>query len=171
VILAGRWGPSLTGHGLEIGGAHRNYFADDQTTALSAQENERVFERGVARTVDTLTALGKRVVIVGGVQEPGFDVPRLLALASFNGRPEATVVSRDKVMESQRRADEIFRRVAATRPGVRYVPVWDAFCDKDCALMADGVPLYYDDDHITFRAASTLMASAIEARLKGEDAR
>ena len=79
VIIAGRWALSATGERAPGEFGSRPLIADDSSTPLSTEHNVVVFERGLERTIRRLTALGKTVVMLGGVPEIGWDVPITLA--------------------------------------------------------------------------------------------
>ncbi|MFT0862256.1 acyltransferase family protein [Ancylobacter sp. G4_0304] len=165
VVLAGRWRYYLTGELPEERGASSAYFVDDQTVTPSEEESRLVFERALGRTLDELQAMGKRVIIVGGVPEPGFDVPHILALAELHGQPSPTIDSAD-AQEKERVLEEIFRRAVASRPNAYYVPVADAFCTgQQCRLLIDGTPLYHDDDHIAAATARNVLGPLMQGRI------
>lgn len=166
VVITSRWVPAITGVWPEIGGSYRTFLKDSESTELSAAETERVFERAVARTADEITAMGKTVVLVGAVASPDVDVPQVLALASFNGTTKMLAIDKEKNTANNRRADEIFRKVAATRKHVRYIPIQDIFFRNGGSLTHNGVPMFYDYSHVTQNAASTILAPEIEARLR-----
>ena len=167
VVLAGRWALAATGIAPEVGGSFTTWLHDEQTVATGAEENERVFARALPRTVREIVDLGKRVVLVGGVPEPGFDVPVMLALGAFNGRAGGAELEVDDVRDRNRQVDAVLRQAAAD-PRVTLISVWDLFCPKACELMLDGIPLYSDDDHITLRAARDFVGPRLRARLPAE---
>ena len=162
VFLAGRWAPVLNGTLPEIGDTLHIYLRDDQTVSPSLAESARVFERSIGRTVRQIRAMGKQVVILGGVPAPGFDVPSILALARQNGAERAASLSAADVHEADAAADTILARVAR-REGARYIAVDGAFCSASCALETDGRPLYSDSDHISLHAARALVGPWLKA--------
>ena len=60
--------------------------------------------------------------------------------------------------------DYLFESIEA-QDGFYYVPIWDLFCQEDCALIQDGIPLYTDDDHVTYRAAREIICPQLRERV------
>jgi hypothetical protein len=166
VFLVGRWEYQLTGRRAEVGGSQTDYLVDGQSDGRSPAETERAFARAVTRSLDALGAMGKRVVIIGAVPQPGFDVPRSLALAALNGRDGHPEFDARAVRGVSARIDDVFRRAVEGRPYASYVPIDDIFCDEDCALMMEGIPLYYDHGHLTGRAAAEFLGPKLGERIR-----
>lgn len=166
VILAGRWTPLLTGVAPEIGGSYRTYLSDEMSKELSPAETDRVFERSMVRTLEKILAMKKQVILLGSIAEAGFDVSEMLALASLNGRQKENTLHRSRVSAENSKSDDVFRRVVANRNQVTFVSIWDMFCANECALVSDGVPLYRDDDHITYTAAISVVAPILDERFR-----
>ncbi len=171
VIITGRWIPAITGAWPEIGGSHRTYLRDSSTKELSGPETEAVFERAIARVAADITAMGKTVIFVGAVASPDIDVPQILALGAFNGTSKILTMDKEENMANNQRADEIFKKIAASHKNVYYVPIQDIFLRDGGELTRNGVPLFYDYSHVTLSAASTILAPEIETRLKKAMAR
>ena len=168
VVLAARWAPILTGVTPEGGTTNRKFLKDGESAELSEAESERVFRRGFSKAVDRITALGKQVIVLGGIPEPGFDVPNILALAAFNRRASSPSVDRQIAAEREQRVSGILREVVGQHAGAHYIPMWDIFCAKECAVVKDGVPLYSDLDHITYKAAVAVIGPVLDARLRSQ---
>lgn len=167
VILGGRWGYYLTGLMAENHGASRNYLVDDQSKEASAAESRRVFERALNRTLDKLEAMGKRVIIIGAAPEAGFDVPHLFALAALHNQPPPPSTI-DAAGERAKAAelDAIMKRAVAGRKNVSYIPITDTFCDaKECFLLKNGRPIYFDDDHLSQTTADTILGPVLRPRI------
>jgi peptidoglycan/LPS O-acetylase OafA/YrhL len=162
VVLAGRWPYQITGSFPEAGGSQRAWLVDQESRTRSEDENERVFIRSLGRTLDQLAALNLDVIIIGSIPEPGFDVPHTVALARYNGISAPRGVLRSEVERRAGAADVILARVAAGRPNVRVLSIWDDFCDgKWCQIERNGVPIYSDDDHLSFSGAVEVAAPMI----------
>tara|TARA_R110000751_G_C13773964_1_gene480451 strand:+ start:412 stop:2376 length:1965 start_codon:yes stop_codon:yes gene_type:complete len=167
VILAGRLAKVVTGIIPENAGAYPEFFTDAQTVTPSVAENARVFKRAYARTLGRLESLGLNVILLGSLPEPGFDVPRTMALARYNGFQPPQGVRVSEVAERAGRVDAMLSLIAGQHPGVRFIPVWESFCSGQwCQTQQNGVPLYCDDDHLSFRAAATIVAPAIAAAVR-----
>lgn len=131
---------------LPVGMSLRDLGAEDRVSAVG--ELLRV-------TVRDLLAAGKQVVLVDSVPEMGWNVPEHLAREMFYGvdrdRPLTTSYARFK---SRNAAAE--RQIAPLRQNssdaLLFVRTEDIFCDKAqdyCAAELNGVPLYFDDDHLS----------------------
>jgi peptidoglycan/LPS O-acetylase OafA/YrhL len=156
VISAGRWEVAYSGVAPEVGGSFRTFWIDDIETGRTPEITNRVFARGVSRTASTLAEAGRQVVFIGAVPELGFDVPTVLSLAAHNqGVTDSMYLTRDNSIAEQ--LDGIFERIASETGRVEYVSIWEQFCAPQCLLLADGVPLYSDDDHLTLTAAREVL--------------
>jgi peptidoglycan/LPS O-acetylase OafA/YrhL len=164
VILIGRWALLSEGtHYPPEEGARQQIevpilFSDQETRVRSHAENRRVFERALSRSVVQLTAMGKRVWIVGPVPEVGVNVPKALANAERFQREVDIEPSRAEFEARQRATLAILNRVAA-RHGATVVPVHEALCNAStCRVVSrDSRPLYYDDDHLSFTGGREIM--------------
>jgi len=167
IVLAGRWPFQMTGWLPESGGSNRTWLVDDQTTATSVEENAAVFERSLSRTLDRLSAMGLEIIIVGSVPEPGFDVPHTVAMARYAGIEAPRGIRRESVELRAGVADRLIADLIAGRDGVRFLSFWaDAFCGEEwCEIERSGVPIYYDDDHLSYTGAAQVAAHA----MKGSD--
>ena len=154
---------TLSGRPAEIGGSFRVHLHDTYTEQMTLEENRRVFRRGLERSLETITPLGKQVILVGAVPEPGFDVPTLVQLASLHDRSAQTTMSNQAGQKIPSHVDKVFRELADARSGVDYLPLWDAFCNEECRLIENGLPLYADDEHISRWAARNNVAQALGA--------
>lgn len=164
VILGGRWPYQMTGYLPESGGSYRALFADEETTTLSEEENERVFTRALDRTLDRLLAMGFRVIVVGSVPEAGFDVPRTIALRRYHQTSVPTGIPRDFVQSRAGKADALIDRVASARQDVTFLSIWEGFCsDTTCKIEQDGKPLFYDGSHLSYYAAKRIAAPLLAA--------
>lgn len=163
IILAGRWPFQITGWLPETAGSYRMWLEDDLTTQTSIEENLAVFKRSLSRTLDRLTDLGKNVYIIGAVPEPGFDVPQTVAMAKQRGSEVPRGIRRDNVERRAGTSDQIISALVRNRENVMVFSIWPHFCGKEwCAIEQSGVPLYYDDDHLSVTGAKMMGAIAIQ---------
>lgn len=168
VIVVNRWAPIFTGIASEIGGSYRVDLLDAHSKTVSPTETTEAFERSLQRTVDALTSIGKEVILIGGVPEAGFDVPTILALSLFNGSGQMKVYSPDFHETTNLLLDSKFAEIAKNRPGVFSISVREAFCESECRISHDGVPLFYDDDHMTASAAKSVVSPVLDKMLSSQ---
>lgn len=164
IVLAGRWPFQITGWLPESGGSNRAWLVDDETITPSMEENGAVLERSLKRTIERLFAMGRDVIIVGSVPEPGFDVPHTVAMARYAGIEAPRGIRRETVAARAGAADARIARLASNDENVRFVSIWEAFCgDSWCDIERDGVPIYYDDDHLSHKGAVQVAGPALAA--------
>lgn len=162
VILAGRWPFSLAGTTPETGGALRYGLVDDESLETSPEEAVRVFERSLSRTIARLSSRGLKVIVIGSVPEIGFDVPHAVALARQNGQSTRSI-PRSSVEARAGVADSRIANVVAGKSSVKFVSIWEQFCgEKLCDIERNGVPLYYDSNHLTHSGAIMVAAPALQ---------
>ena len=166
VILPGRWAVYFSGFLPETNGSYRNFLVDDKTHKISEAESAQVFKRSITRTVDKINAMGKEVIIIGDNPEAGFDVPTVLALASFNGQKVNTIIKRSDVIERNQKIDAIFNTLAQAKPMVHYIKTWDIYCKKDCSLVKNGIPIYVDHSHISKYTAAIILKPKLESLME-----
>ena len=115
--------------------------------------NHQVFERGFTRLVAELTEAGKKVVIVGPVPEPQFDVPKLLYVQRFGFAPSIKDVSREDYERRHARILAYFRQLSAQYP-VTFVEPVDRLCRGTVCPGSDAQgPRYFDHNHLSVRVA------------------
>ncbi|TCK16734.1 peptidoglycan/LPS O-acetylase OafA/YrhL [Ancylobacter aquaticus] len=166
VVLAGRWAGLWTGVSNEVGGALRARLTDGETVSASPEETKRVFARSLTRTLERLSKLGLKTIIIGQVPEQGFDVPRAAALARLFALNDPGGVARQEVEERAGEVDTVLAELSAGRNGVKLLSIWPVFCGpKSCGIERDGKPLYVDDDHLSHWGAITVAAPALAAAM------
>lgn len=123
--------------------------------------------RGIDDTIDRLLAAGKRVVLVGPIALPGWDVAsissRSLAFDRSITFPLATTEA--AFLREYGPTIEHFSR----RRDIVFVPVHEVQCreggkEGGCRFMLDDVPLFADDNHLSETALPHYQA-LFEARL------
>ena len=158
VVLISRWALLIEGTYYAPETGDPILLADGDSRARNPADNGRIFERALARTIDRLTSVGKRVWIVGPVPEIGVNVPKTLANAKRFGLDVDIKPSRKQFDSRQRGTFEILDRVAAQH-GATIVPVHEELCDQvACQVTSrEGRPLYYDDDHLSYAGGRALV--------------
>ena len=154
VVLSSRWTnwrigqpPNKTESNVDL------RLVDINGSANSTLENRQKFENAFFALLDRLTFAGKDVVIVGPVPEPTYNVPHRLFVHYFgfaSTLEPAEYEGRHSVALSIIRRAEKNRNVSVIWPASK-------LCHSGvCPTAADGVPLYFDHNHLTVDAARSL---------------
>jgi len=148
VILAGRWSISADGSRFknEEGATKRQIDVWNNAYGTNAE----LFDLGLNRTVDKLLEMERKVVIVSGIPEIGYDVPSSYAIASRTGRDVNIVIAptMQEYLDRNRDANNTINSIAANKP-VTVIDPSGALCDAKCLVVVDGQPIYRDDDHLS----------------------
>lgn len=164
IILAGRWPAKVTGWKPDVGGSDRVRLVDPQSFAPSVEENGRVLQRSLSRTVTRLQNRGLKVIVIGSAPEPGLDVPLMIALSRHWGGSGPADIDIEAVRARAGAADALIVSVLRGRSGVTFLPIWEAFCsNRACDIERGGRPLFYDDDHLSVFGAKSVAGPAILA--------
>lgn len=160
VVLGGRWPVYLTGMWPEDQ-SKQIFLTDSQSEAPSTAESKAAFSRALSRTLVRLTEMGRQVIIIGSVPETGLDIPHVTAQALYMGYTAPQGVPRSEIEVRAGTTDAIIAEAVQPFNSVRFIPLLDALCDDEwCDVSRDGVPLYSDDDHLSYRGA-LLIAPAL----------
>ncbi|WP_181164466.1 acyltransferase family protein [Amaricoccus solimangrovi] len=172
VILDARW--QLATEGTDIG-ANRSQPSQpallrDLTGALPSGDvsrNYAIFEAAFARTVDAITATGRKVVVLGAVPEVGWLVPDRVGYGLMHHLPPPAAPAPEQVAARMARSDELFRTYAAAGR-IDYLPLFAAFCAESCAVVnAASTPLYRDDDHLSRTGSIERVGPVVLAAIRG----
>ena len=155
VILDARWASGLEVVGDRAGRSHLSWQYDEMSRERSLDENRRVFQRSLARTLAVLRAGGHEVMIVGPVPESPHPVPDMLARRRLQGRSADPGPTLAAFEASNRFVFDAFR---SGPDAAEYVFPHHLLCtDGDrCALVRDGQPLYSDQAHLSRFGAESL---------------
>jgi len=164
VLLIGRWTTAVNGSRFGALREKAMFIRDSDSAQSSYAENQRVFERSMARTIGRLKPLN--VVVVAYVPEQAVDVPRAAALARyFNPNPEIGV-ARD-VYDARQAPVESILEPQSKALGFKIVDAGKVLCDaRECVGARDGKVLYFDDNHLSATGAQRL-SGVIAQALKG----
>lgn len=98
----------------------------------------------------------RQVYMLSPIPEMGRDVPRTVGRSMLVGHPVEVSVPLAEHLERTREVRQA-QALAAQRCGVKLLDATPLLCpDGVCRAMRDGVPVYYDDDHLSERGASVL---------------
>lgn len=168
VILAGRWPLNATGErapgepGNAVVLALQGQGGGADSTG-SAPGNAAVMRSGLTRTITALLDQGKRVIILGGVPEIGWNVPSALFASSRLRIAPPAAPTRDTAERRHALSSSVGRQLAAELE-VEWLPLLPVFCRPDCVIAVDGMPAYVDDDHLSAVGSLALMQEPL-ARL------
>lgn len=154
VILDARWAKNAND---PWGGATAITLSDASGTSNDVASMEKVFYRGLERTVVALRRAGKHVVIVAPVPEASSSVPRLMARMRLAGdRREVTralwaYLTREKfVLYALRRMQR--------EHGARVIYPHQVLCATgNCAFALNDRPMYRDEHHLSVFGALQLV--------------
>lgn len=156
VVLIGRW--PLWVEGDFLSGENGKPFilskAGTDQVPTDTSQNFRLFEDALIASVRRIRATGRTVVILGGIPEPGWNVPKLVISHLQWKQPLPAIPTRETVAARHKRADAVLAGI----PGVKFVNVAERMCAGPCTLLADGRLLYYDDDHLSAYGAHKFIA-------------
>lgn len=149
VILSARWNMSADGRRFKNEEGATKYQVDVWENTLGSSAD--LFELGLTRTVEKLSQVGRKVVIVTGIPEIGYDVPSALAIASRTGRDLNAIIA--PTMAEYQDRNKISLSIInklSSEYSILLIQPQQALCnEKICIVEQDGMPLYRDDDHLT----------------------
>lgn len=114
----------------------------------------------MARFIESLGGSRIRSTIIGPVPEAGWELPRRLwADYLLRGTiPQAIAYPRSSYDSRHEFAFEGLRSAVEKSERVDLLDAAAVFCDKSsCVLHRDGVPFYFDDNHINYEGANLLV--------------
>ncbi|WP_260597126.1 acyltransferase family protein [Sphingomonas endolithica] len=154
VVLSSRWTNWRIGEPANPSESSVDLRLVDATgTASSTAGNRSKFEKAFTALLDRLIAAGKNVVIVGPMPEPSYNVPHRLFVGSFGLAPApkpAEYFGRHSVALT-------FLRSVEKRKGVSMIwPAMQLCRSGICPTTANGMPLYFDHNHLTVDASRSL---------------
>jgi peptidoglycan/LPS O-acetylase OafA/YrhL len=160
VILSGRW--PLSFHGDRVG-------PEPGSPALIEYEQDGIILKGpdamkasLIKTVRSLRAAGKNVLIIGSVPEIGWSVPeRYLDIAFFEIDGEGQGPRGSEVADRIDPVDQLLTDVSGSL-GAMFAPVFGHFCADMCQIEIDGHLLYRDDDHLSEMGAQMMIFRVLD---------
>ena len=128
---------------------------DDEDRQL--RNNEEVFMRGLANTLDALLAADKKVTFLHDVPELGFDIRSCFSFRPLVVTPKAMdpcAVSKIDFLARTKMHRAGVDRILSERPEIKVIDLAQALCDEEwCYGSKNGVLFYIDDDHLSIRGA------------------
>ena len=111
-----------------------------------------------SKGISKLLSAGKRVVLVYPIPEQGWNIPVRATKAKLLGSElSKTSVKREVIERRYSEVVSLFDSLGENKNLVRIFPT-KIFCDENrCASNLQGVPLYYDDDHLSNEGAKLVV--------------
>lgn len=135
------------------------YLVRSSADEVLPYQARRIFRERLEYTLRTLTAAGKRVVLIG--QPPLRSEAEVTCakanVAEADVQTRCASVSSEEALKRLAFANASIRDLAAKHHNVRAILTSDAVCDPQCQLVRDGVPLYKDSNHLS-NAGAVLLA-------------
>lgn len=165
-IVASRWAFYLNDSnfnneegGIESArGINDTYSANEVSTDSSISNRKASILNAYSKGVLNLLGAGKRVVLIYPIPEQGWDIPNRAAKARLLGIDlSMSSVKRDVIERRYSEVVSLFDSFGENKNLVRIFPT-KIFCDENrCASSLQGVPLYYDDDHLSNEGAKLVV--------------
>jgi ribosomal protein S17E len=134
------------------------YSANDVSTDSPLSNRKASILHAYSKGISKLLSAGKRVVLVYPIPEQGWNIPVRATKAKLFGIELSKISVKREVIE--RRYSEVvslFDSFGENKNLVRIFPT-KIFCDENrCASSLQGVPLYYDDDHLSNEGAKLVV--------------
>ncbi len=153
--------------GIEPGRPLNDFYSANEVSTDSSLLNRKAsilnaYSKGILK----LLSAGKRVVLVYPIPEQGWNIPvRATKAKLFGIELSKTSVKREVIERRYSEVVSFFDSLGENKNLVRIFPT-KIFCDENrCASNLKGVPLYYDDDHLSNEGAK-LVVNEIMKSLK-----
>ncbi len=151
IILASRWTRWVEGSYYKQEEGRSASIKDTLNEAPANASAEEIFRLGLERTITTLIAMDRNVIIIAPLPEIGYDVPSANFIASRTGRDINQIIapSMEEYLTRNQRTFTIFRSFEEEY-GIQIIEPWKSLCQEDvCRAAVNGIPLYNDDDHLS----------------------
>ncbi|SDX91962.1 Peptidoglycan/LPS O-acetylase OafA/YrhL, contains acyltransferase and SGNH-hydrolase domains [Albimonas donghaensis] len=158
VVLVGRW--ALIASGTRPSNETQKVPVLALAAPLAGEDTSapaEIFETGLRDTLAALQARGRKAILIEGVPEVGFNVPRAFIAQAFLGIPPPPTPTRADYAARSAPVDAAFDRAEERFP-IERLSVADLMCAPDCRIVAEDAPLYRDDDHLSIQGARWLVA-------------
>ena len=152
VILAGNWERYAIGHKYML---KEDLRLKDMKEVNSFESNPALFKIGLTRTVNTILALGRRVIIVSDVPEIGYSAPRLFWIKNiFNKNIKNLLPTIIDYHKYNNNAESLLNSLSLLHNVTILHPEKMLFDENDrLMIMANKQILYSDADHLSREGA------------------
>jgi peptidoglycan/LPS O-acetylase OafA/YrhL len=157
VVLAARWALYFEPQSVSPRVSQRYLLLDKENPIISSEQARRVFASHLQETVNTITQLGSKVVIVSQVPSYKIDpsycnsMPDYLFFNRDGLQDRCKQATYEEMRDHLRFADETIERIAKNSDDVLAVIMSDIFCNDEsrrCKFDEEDVPLYKDGNHL-----------------------
>jgi peptidoglycan/LPS O-acetylase OafA/YrhL len=152
VFLVGRWTNVTEGKRYKNEEGKPIEFRDTLEPGDRAQNSPQLLESGLGRTIESLRASGRNVVLVGPVPEVGHDVPSINRIALITDKDVNAMIA-PTAKEFQDRNESVLSVLSKleSNSGIRIISPSTLLCNEvSCNVaLADGTALYRDDHHLS----------------------
>jgi peptidoglycan/LPS O-acetylase OafA/YrhL len=164
VVLAARWPVYVTGQ--TAPGESPSPFRMATVEGDNGLSNPELVELGLSGLVRRFADEGVRIVILGGVPEVGWNVPRTIARAQKLGTRPPELPTLSAFAERHASANRILRDVSRSNH-VAFVPLAPLLCDPVCNVLDETRPIYIDDDHLSAYGARSVLGPKLAIEFSG----
>lgn len=161
LLLVGRWSYYAEGRGVGLDAHNRISLAPQADSLLPQGPQHTLFNAALTRSIAELAPQFPHIFILRQPPEvPNYD-SRAVARALVHGRMQADDITRLTVTRTNAetraaRAEAPLFALAQTG-ALRLIDPWPRLCDeRTCSVLQDGQALYFDNNHLTNRAALAL---------------
>jgi peptidoglycan/LPS O-acetylase OafA/YrhL len=143
-----------------------NEYGEDYTFTNKYTESlgyQNALEKDFIDSVTKIIESGRKVIIIYPIPEMGWNVPDLLMKNNFiykNINAACASTSYDAFKKRNLRTYQALDKIVENKNIIRIYPE-KIFCnnyiDGRCIAHIDGVPLYYDDDHLSFKGTKMII--------------
>lgn len=166
VFLVSRWTSAVLGNRFGQIKGDEIFITDEYSLSPSYEENRRVFDRSLLRTLNILE--GRRVSIVAFIPEQRYDIPRALSLSRQLNVDMNVDLPLAEHMARQFDVRQAFLRAGIPNQRVDVIDVGEKLCDSThCKVEMEGTILYADDNHLS-RSGSIYIRQVLNSALQGK---
>lgn len=173
IIITARWALYLNGKGFdncEGGVENQKDLILSELNGIRNSTQSSIVTNAIRRTIQRLRDINKKVVIIEDIPEMGWNIPdRIFRNEMFaTGIRRPVSVARSCYDNRTASSRDVFAPFVNDL-GVVFVDPSEVFCDGigvdtgRCLAEWDGVPLYFDDDHLSSTGAKNLAQAALPA--------
>lgn len=165
IFIFSRWPFNISGErfnnkegGIEIGENH--YFIPiNKNNLIKNEEREKLIFNEIENFINEIFKMRRKIYIVMSVPEMGWEIPKNLARQlHFNKKIEITTlsISKEVYLERNKKVFSFFSEIKE-KYNLSLIFLEDIFCnEKRCFAHKRGVPLYFDDDHMSKEGANLI---------------